>query len=249
MGQTTPTIRTFIADTNPLFRRGLQALIQQSASLCLVGEAGSGEELSRNLQVAQPDVLIIDRDLLASQDISRLRVAWRHAHPTLQILVLAAKENAHTLEAAMTVGARGYMLKDSKPRDILAALSNIAVPHGKTYSSGMVPDLKALAHHTPETGVAQALTHREKEIVSLLAKGKTVRTVASDLSLSTKTVEAHKLNSMRKLDIHDRASLIAYAARNGIRAAASITRRPIVDRFIGTCELWLRNSQRDNSIT
>ncbi len=220
MGQITRITRILIADGNFLFRRGLQTLIGQSAALCMVGEAGTGEELLDNVQAVKPDVLIIDGGLLVSQDTTQLRMAMRQAQPSTQILVMAVEESPRTLEAALAVGARGYMLKNSKPAHITAALLSIATHQDGTQSSGMVPDLKALARHTPDAGASQLLTNREREVVRLLAEGKTVRTVASDLSLSAKTVEAHKLNLMRKLDIHDRVSLIAYAAQSGMVAAA-----------------------------
>ncbi len=220
MGHTTRVIRTVIADSNVLFRRGLQSLIQQSAGLCVVGQAATAEVLLQNVLAVRPDVLVIDGELLASHDIAQFRLALHQAQLSVQILVMAVGESPRTLEAALAVGARGYMLKDSKPGYMVAALVSLASQQDAKYSSGLVPDLKALADQTPETGVGQALTNREKEVVKLLAEGKTVRTVASDLSLSAKTIEAHKLNLMRKLDIHDRASLIAYAAQSGILAAA-----------------------------
>ncbi len=219
MEHTTRAIRTLIADSNILFRRGLQALINQSAGMCVVGQAGTGEELLQNVLAVRPDMLVIDGGLLASQDIAQLRLVLHRAQLSIQILVMAVEESQRTLEAALAVGAHGYMLKNSKPGDILAALLSLASQQDRS-SSEMVPDLKALADQAPETGVSQGLTSREKEVVKLLAEGKTVRTVAADLALSAKTIEAHKLNLMRKLDIHDRASLIAYAVENGMVAAA-----------------------------
>jgi DNA-binding NarL/FixJ family response regulator len=113
------------------------------------------------------------------------------------------------------------MLKDSSPADFVKAFRQLVSPHHGNGAelSPTIPDLRALAERTPPAVRPHLLTLREQEVVKLLAEGRTVKEVAHDLSLSIKTVEAHKLNLMRKLNIHNRSSLIEYAVREGMVSA------------------------------
>jgi len=135
---------------------------------------------------------------------------------------LTHEDSPESLELAVAAGARGYMLKGSPSSQFLAGIRQIVTSddHSSKSLSRQVPDLRALAtsNQFPQGSV---LTSREQEVMRLLAERRTVREVAAELSLSVKTIEAHKLNLMRKLDIHNRASLIEYAARFGLIAASA----------------------------
>jgi two-component system, NarL family, response regulator NreC len=208
-----------IADRNLLFRRGLRALLDAESDLQTVAEASDAAEAFSKVATEKPAVLVMDVALLENGGAQAV-FAMRQATPSLSILFLTQEDGPEQLEQAIEAGGRGYMLKNSTPGQLVAGIRQVAFtdeqnPRGL---SRIVPDLRALAvpNEKPRTGV---LTSREQEVVRLLAEGRTVREVASELSLSVKTIEAHKLNLMRKLDIHNRASLVEYAARQGLIAA------------------------------
>jgi DNA-binding NarL/FixJ family response regulator len=144
-------------------------------------------------------------------------LAIRQIDSSTGVLFLTQEDSPEQLELAIAAGARGYMLKNSEPRQLLAGIRQIATSDDQNPRSlsRLVPDLQALALNNKHTR-ASILTLREQEVMRLLAEGRTVREVASELSLSIKTIEAHKLNLMRKLDIHNRTSLVEYAVRAGL---------------------------------
>ena len=212
--------RILIADNHLLFRRGLRTLLSVEADLQVIEEAADTAETLAKVRLLTPDVLVMDLGLLEAggkQSAFEIRHA---ASPDVAVLFLTEEDGPEQLELAIAAGARGYMLKNSGPAELVAGIRQIAStddpgPHGL---SKVIPDLQALAVSNdgyPQTAV---LTSREEEVMRLLAEGRTVREVASELSLSVKTIEAHKLNLMRKLDIHNRTSLIEYAAKKGLIA-------------------------------
>lgn len=158
----------------------------------------------------------MDVDLLEGPGAQAV-FAIRHANPSLAILFLTQEDGPEQLERAVEAGGRGYMLKGSPAPQLVAGIRQIAFSDDKNPRglSRIVPDLRALAAPNERPARTTVLTSREQEVMRLLAEGRTVREVAGELSLSVKTVEAHKLNLMRKLDIHNRASLVEYAAQQG----------------------------------
>lgn len=215
-------IRVLIADQHLLFRRGLHALFAAENDLQVAGEASSAAEALLQVRAMQPEVLVMDFGLVESEG-QQTAFAIRQAHPSVAILFLVQDDGPAQLEMAIAAGARGYMLKSSTPAQILAAVRQVAIsPENQNPRSlsHIVPDLRALAKSNENYARGAVLTAREQEVMKLLAEGRTVREVASELSLSVKTVEAHKLNLMRKLDIHNRASLIEYAHQKGLIGAS-----------------------------
>jgi two-component system response regulator NreC len=144
----------------------------------------------------------------------------RQAHPELAILFLTEQDDDRRLASAVSAGARGYMLKRTAAPELIAGIRHVTGPIEEAGTSGglskVVPDLKALAESNERSKNPNALTSREQEIIRLLAEGLTVRATAGELNLSMKTVEAHKLNLMRKLDIHNRGNLVQYAVEAGL---------------------------------
>jgi len=210
-----------IADNHLLFRRGLRSLLSAEADLQVLDEATDTAETLAKVRLLRPDVLVMNLALLEAtgkQSVLEIRQATRD----VAILFLTEEDGPEQLEFAIGAGARGYMLKGSGPAELVAGIRQIAAsedpgPHGL---SKVVPDLRALAVTNEGYRLPTALTSREQEVVRLLADGRTVREVASELALSVKTIEAHKLNLMRKLDIHNRTSLIEYAATKGLLVAS-----------------------------
>ncbi len=206
-----------IADPQLLFRRGLRALFSAEPDLEVVEEAADFPDALAKSGLLKPDVMLMDLALLESAtQQSLLAIRQREAAQTA-LLFLTDKDGEQQLETAIAAGARGYMLRSSTPAQLLAGVRRVISAEDRSTMtiSPAIADLQALAaSNPPQRG--SVLTAREQEVVRLLADGRTVRDVAAELGLSIKTVEAHKLNLMRKLDIHNRASLIEYAARNGL---------------------------------
>lgn len=148
----------------------------------------------------------------------------RQLQAKTSFLFLAASDTARSLDLALSAGGRGYMLKASSAPELLNGIRRIASSEegDEPASTNATADLKALADSGQRYARTAALTSREQEILRLLAEGRTVRESASELALSIKTIEAHKLNLMRKLNIHNRSTLIEYAAQNGILPAVPV---------------------------
>lgn len=214
------TSQIFIADGHLLFRRGLRSLLEMEPDLEVVGEAADAAEASTQIQTTRPNVLVMDVALLENSGAHTV-FAIRQANPSLAILFLTQEDGPEQLEQAIEAGGRGYMLKNTPAAQLVAGIRQVAFSDEKNPGalSRIVPDLRALAASNERQPRTSVLTAREQEVMRLLAEGRTVREVAAELSLSVKTVEAHKLNLMRKLDIHNRASLVEYAAQQGWVAA------------------------------
>jgi DNA-binding NarL/FixJ family response regulator len=210
------THKILLADDHLLFRRGLRTLLSAESDLDVVGEASDVAEALATARQVLPNVLVMDLGLLCAED-EQGPLALRQIDSSTGVLFLTQEDSPEQLELAIAAGARGYMLKNSPPRQLLAGIRQIAISddHNPRSLSRLVPDLQALALNN-KSARASVLTLREQEVMRLLAEGRTVREVASELSLSIKTIEAHKLNLMRKLDIHNRSSLVEYAIRAGL---------------------------------
>lgn len=194
----------------------------------VVDEAADAAEALLKLESLGPDVLVMDLGLL-EQGGADAAQSLRQAHPALAILFLTKEDGPERLELAMAAGARGYMLKSSSPAQIVAGVRRVILRDDQNPQalSSLTSDLQALAASNTGYPRPQMLTAREQEVVRLLAEGRTVREVADELSLSVKTIEAHKLNLMRKLNIHDRASLIEYAVEQGIVPRPAMAGEPV----------------------
>lgn len=216
MGRAKRVSQILIADGHLLFRRGLRSLLEAESDLEVVGEASDAAEALNKVETERPALLVMDVELLENSG-SQAVFAIRQANPVLSILFLTHQDGPEQLKQAVEAGGRGYMLKSSTPAQLIAGIRQIAFTDDQNSPglSRIVPDLRALSVPNEKSTRTAALTSREQEVMRLLAEGHTVREVAAELSLSVKTVEAHKLNLMRKLDIHNRASLVEYAAQQG----------------------------------
>ncbi|MBV8831274.1 MAG: response regulator transcription factor [Acidobacteriaceae bacterium] len=208
-----------IADGHLFFRRGLRALLDAEADFKVVDEAGDAADALVKVRMRQPHVLVMDLELLGGRSaVSGFDL--RQAHPELAILFLTEQDDDRRLASAVSAGARGYMLKRTAAPELIAGIRQVTGTIEEAGTSGglskVVPDLKALAESNERSKNPNALTSREQEIIRLLAEGLTVRATAAELNLSMKTVEAHKLNLMRKLDIHNRSNLVQYAVQAGL---------------------------------
>lgn len=214
--------KTVVADSHNLFRRGLATLIAAEADMEVWGEAPAFDQALAFFQqpaaevegVATCYVLVMDIAMLS--DNAEAVKAVHDLSKSVSVLFLAPEESPECLSTTEAAGARGYMLKSSTPAQFMAGIRKAASLEDRDALSRQAPDLRALAEKENAYSRTSPLTSREQEVVTLLAEGRTVREVAAELALSIKTIEAHKLNLMRKLDIHNRASLVDYAVRSGL---------------------------------
>jgi two-component system response regulator NreC len=212
-----PKFRILIADGQILFRRGLVTLLAAEHDIGSVEEAATFEEAVQFARSQVPDLLVTDAGLLKGSIQEKL-AALKPLERPVPVLVLAAEGLEHEAEDAVRAGARGFLLKNSSPAQLVGGICSSFRSDGwnARIMGDTAADLRALANSSQAYSNQTALTAREQEILKLLAEGRTVRETASELSLSMKTVEAHKLNLMRKLDIHNRATLIEFAAATGV---------------------------------
>ena len=205
-------IRILLADDHVVVRQGLRALLEQ-AGMVVIGEASDGQEALRSAHEQSPDVAVLD---IAMPHLNGLETArrLREALPQTKIVLLTMHtEDPYVLEA-LQAGAVGYVLKTQAAVDIVQAIRDVL--QGGIYLSPRVSRAVVTAYLTRSHLPPDPLTSREREILQLIAEGQTTKEIASRLGLSVKTVESHRINLMRKLDIHETATLVRYAIRRGL---------------------------------
>jgi len=205
-------IRILLADDHVMVRQGLRVLLEQ-AGMVVIGEASDGPEALLLAHTHQPEVAVLD---IAMPHLNGLETArrLREAVPQTKIIVLTMHtEEPYVLEA-LQAGTVGYVLKTQAAVDIVQAIREAL--QGAIYLSPRVANAVVKAYLTHSTLPPDPLTSREREIVQRIAEGQTTKEIASHLDLSVKTVESHRSNLMRKLDIHETATLVRYAIRRGL---------------------------------
>jgi len=210
-----PQLRILIADDHSVVRAGLRALLESRNGWEVIGEAADGRDAVEKATKLKPDVAVLDigMPLLNGVDATR-RI--RTASPMTEILILTMHESDDLVQQVVQAGARGYILKDEADRVLLAAIE--ALSQHKTYFSPRVASaVSEDPSATPADGSKPSrarLTPREREILQLLAEGKSNKEVAGLLGISVNTAEAHRANIMLKLGVHSVAELVHYAVRN-----------------------------------
>lgn len=206
-------IRILLADDHAIVREGLRALLARESDMQVVAEAGDGREALRLAQKMRPDVAAMDLSmpLLNGLEAARQMVSWeRGPRP---ILLTMHAEDRYVLEA-LRAGVRGYVLKKQAAADLVRAIHEVA--SGSVYLSPGISTVVAEAIRSPVPLPEDALTAREREVLQLVAEGKTTKEISAILGVSVKTADAHRTRLMQKLDIHDIAGLTRYAIRQGL---------------------------------
>lgn len=212
----TETYRIVTADDHILFRSGLRGIIESEAGLEVIGEAGDGVELLKLLHAMTPDLVIVDISMPNMRGIEALREI-RKLYPEVKVLVLTMHRDMSYLHQAITAGADGYLLKEDADPDLFLAIERIR--QGKIYvsphlSEGMIEDWAQIRRGDARTSLQpEVLTPREKEIIKLIADGKSSKEIGNLLFISIRTVERHRANIMDKLQIRKTADLVKYAIR------------------------------------
>jgi two-component system, NarL family, response regulator NreC len=206
-------IRVVLADDHALVRDGLRAVLAREPDLELVGEAGDGREALRVAETAKPDVAVLDlaMPLLNGLDTARQLTTWDRGPRTILITMHAA--DRYVLED-LRAGVRGYVLKKQAAADLVRAIREVAA--GRVYLSPGVGAAVAEAIRAGGPLPEERLTSREREVLQLVAEGKTTKEIAAILNVSVKTADAHRTRLMQKLDIHDIAGLTRCAIRLGL---------------------------------
>ena len=213
----THPFRILVADDHEVVRRGVRALLEAHAGWEVCGEAKDGCEAIEKAAELRPDMVLIDVGMpnLNGLDAARQII---QALPNTRVLILTMHESEQIVREVLEVGARGFLLKSDAARDLIAAVE--ALQWRTTFFTSSVAEmvLDGYLNRGPdlERPVKERLTPREREVVQLLAEGKTSKEVAVVLNLSVKTAETHRTNVMRKLNLHSVADLVRYAVRNRI---------------------------------
>jgi len=207
-------IRCLIADDHVLVRQGIRRLLQDEEDIEIVGEAGDAAEALKGVMESRPDIVLLDVGMPGYSSFDAARVI-QSDFPRTRVVFLTMHEDQDYVMQGLQAGAAGYLLKDT-PSTKLASVLREVHQGGKFVSpevlGGLLESSKFGSPERPRPS-RTALTPRETEIMKLLAEGNTVRKIAGMLGLSLKTVEAHKFNLMRKLDIHNKAELVHCAIR------------------------------------
>jgi len=209
-------LRILIADDHEVARKGIRALLEDHAGWEVCGEARDGREAVESASRLKPDVLLLDVGMpnLNGLDAARQILATT---PEARILILTVYDSEQVVREVLATGALGFVLKSDAGRDLVAAVE--ALQHRRTFFTPKVAQMMLDGYLQPQesdTSDKCVLTPREREVIQLVAEGKTTKEVAATLSLSVKTAETHRTNLMRKLDLHSIADLTLYAVRNGI---------------------------------
>lgn len=214
-------MRVLLADDHTLVRAGLRALLDGIPDLTVVAETGDGREALDLIGTHRPDVALLD---ITMPGLNGLEVATRagEVSPRTRILVLSMHAAPAYVAQALRAGVAGYLLKDAAAAELAVAIA--AVARGESYLSPAISKQVVdgfLRGAVPAEDPLAALTPRQREILQLIAEGRSTKQIASDLDVSVKTVETHRAQLMERLDIHDVPGLVRFAIRSGIVSSES----------------------------
>jgi DNA-binding NarL/FixJ family response regulator len=210
-------LRILVADDHEIVRRGLISLIRSHSDWEVCAEADNGRQAVEKADQSKPDIAILDIGMPVLNGLEATRQILRK-HRGVRVLILTITDTDQVVQAVLDAGARGFLLKSDAARDLVTAVE----AHNQTFFTARVADLvlSGYLNKTPRSTKSHlrvpTLTSREREVVQLLAEGKSTKEVACHLNLSVKTAETHRSNIMRKLGLHSVSELVLYAVHNNI---------------------------------
>lgn len=212
------SLRILVADDHDLMRRGIRTLLESHAGWEVCAEADTGRDAVSKAEQLRPDIVVLDVMMPELNGVEAAR-RIRKALPDTEVLILSVHYSDQLIREVIDAGVRGYIVKSDSDRDLVIAVENLS--NHKPFFTPRATELILARFNIPADGHpavveigAERLTSREREIVQLLAEGKSSKQVASSLGISVKTAETHRSNIMRKLELHSVSELVRYAVRN-----------------------------------
>ena len=213
MSPHTRKTRILLADDHAVVRQGFKMLLGAQPDMEIVGEASNGREAVESAETLRPDIVVMD---VAMPELNGIEATRRLAAsaPHTRVIALSMHKDSVYVREILRAGARGYLLKDSGAEDLVSAIR--AVAKGESYLSPAVSNAVLDDYRRHVTNPIDLLTSREREVLQMLAEGKTNKEIAGVLNLSVYTVDAHRGRIMEKLNLHSINDLVRFAVRNGI---------------------------------
>jgi DNA-binding NarL/FixJ family response regulator len=214
------SVRILLADDHGVVRKGLRFLLERQVGMEVIGEAADGREAVRLAETDNPDVVIMDIAMPLLNGIDATAQIMKR-NPKVGVIILSMYSDEDYLLSALNAGAKGYMLKESAEVDLVRAIQSVM--RGTPFFSPeiaktMLEDYMRFLQQRNLQDSYELLTEREKEVLQLLAEGKSNKEVATILSISVYTVDTHRLHLMQKLNLHNTAEIVLYAVRKKIIA-------------------------------
>jgi DNA-binding NarL/FixJ family response regulator len=206
-------IRIMLADDHAMLREGLAAVVSRDPELSVVGQCGDGLAVLEQVRDIQPDVLVLDITMPGLNGLDLCREITRRQKDTA-ILILTMHSDEQFAARALENGASGYLVKDAASEQLTQAVRTVA--RGELYLGPGIPRTIISRLNRDPQDPYDALTLRERQVLQLVAEGKTNRQIAEELSLAVKTIDTHRTRLMRKLGIHDQTALVKYALKRGL---------------------------------
>ena len=206
-------IRVLLADDHAILRKGVGMLIDSQSDLQVVGEAKTGREAISEALRLKPDVVVMDISMPELNGIEGTRQICDEL-PETKVIGLSMHKDSVYVREILRAGARGYLLKDSDDEDLLRAIR--AVARGEAFLSPAISDAVLTDYRKHVSNPVDLLTGREREVLTMIAEGKTNKEIANALNLSVYTVESHRGSVMEKLNLHNSGDIIRFALRNGL---------------------------------
>lgn len=206
-------ITILLADDHSVVRQGFRRILESQQDMQIVSEAGNGREAIEQATRLMPDVVVMD---VAMPELNGIEATRRltETSPRTRVLALSMHKDAVYVREILRAGARGYLLKDAIDADLLAAVRSVA--RGEAYLSPAIADAVLTDYRQHVTDPIDLLTSREREVLQLIAEGKTNKEIATALKLSVYTVDAHRGRIMEKLNLHSTGELVRFAVRKGL---------------------------------
>ena len=205
-------LRILIADDHPLFRRGLKQIIAETSDMVVADEAADGREALSKAATGDYDVLLLDITMPFKNGVDVLS-QLKNERPTLPVLMLSMHPEEQYAVRALRAGASGYLTKESAPEELVAAIRKVSTG-GKYVSASLAERLASIVQRDDEALPPETLSHREYQVMCILASGKTVSEAARELSLSVKTISTYRARILEKLKMKNNAELMRYAIKN-----------------------------------
>lgn len=205
-------LRLVLADDHVLVRQGLKSLLERE-KFQIVAEASDGQEAISLVGKLQPDIAVVDISMPILNGVDAAREMGRSC-PKTRVILLTQHEEDQYIHEALESGVKGYVLKSQVTCDLVQAIQRVS--HGEVYLSPSVSRAVVEGYRSKSARLTDPLTARERQVMQLIAEGKSTKDTASLLGISPKTAESHRTSLMHKLDIHETASLVRYAIRRGL---------------------------------